>query len=47
MKKILTVIVVLIAFVGAFFLGRLYTLNTLEIIDDHSVQSMGQVHTYE
>ena len=47
MKKILTVIAILIALVGAFFLGRIYTLDTLEILDNHHVVSMGEVHVYD
>lgn len=46
MKKLVILIVILVALVGAFFLGRTYTLATLEVLDDHTVQSMGQVHTY-
>ena len=47
MKKLIMLIAILVALVGAFFLGRIYTLNTLEILDNHHVVSMGEVHVYD
>lgn len=47
MKKLVMLIIILVALVGAFFLGRVYTLNTLEILDIHHVASMGEVHVYD
>lgn len=47
MKKLVMLIAILVALVGAFFLGRIYTLNTLEILDNHHVVSMGEVHVYD
>ncbi len=43
MKKAL--LVILLVALG-FMLGRLCTLQTLEIIDTHTVQSFGQIHEY-
>lgn len=47
MKKLVMLVAILVALVGAFFLGRTYTLNTLEILDEYHVQSMGEVHVYD
>jgi hypothetical protein len=47
MKKLVMLIAILVALVGAFFLGRTYTLETLEILDNHHVVSMGEVHVYD
>ena len=47
MKKILIVLAIIVVIVVSFFCGRAYTLRTLEILDNHSVQSMGQVHVYD
>lgn len=47
MKKVLVTLAIIIALVVSFFCGRAYTLRTLEVLDDHSVQSMGHVHVYD
>lgn len=47
MKKVLITLAVIITLVATFFAGRYYTLATLEVLDERSVQSMGQVHIYD
>jgi hypothetical protein len=47
MHKFLVVVTILLTLATAFCCGRVYTLKTLEILDDHHVVSMGEVHEYK
>ena len=47
MHKILATITLILALATAFCCGRVYTLKTLEILDDHHVVSIGEVHEYK